>query len=190
MRLVQDLLWRAEAHELLQHMMTAGILGAGGQLAIGKCPCSPFPELHVALGIELSAGPEFPDAAGTCLHARAALQDDGTIAVLRQQQSGEHAGRAESDHDRAVRQTLAALLRQREGRRFGPGDIAQTAAQQRFFMAHLALQRIREHDRILAGVDAFPYDRKADQFILADPQFFTKLFFQLIQIFVDGQLHL
>ena len=89
-----------------------------------------------------------------------------------------------------MRQTLAALLRQREGRRFGHGDIAQTAAQQRCFMAHLALQRIREHDRILAGVDAFPYDRKADQFILADPQFFTKLFFQLIQIFIDGQLHL
>ena len=123
-------------------MVTARIFGTAGQLAIRKRAGPPFSELHIALRIELSAGPERADAASACLHAGTAFKDDGTIALLCQQQGSEHAGRAKADHGRSVLQRLIPLCRQGERFRMHSADITQMPLQQRRFMAHFACQRI------------------------------------------------
>ena len=114
-----------------------------------------------------------PGILGPLAHRLAALQHDRPEAHLGQNQAGEQAARAGTDHHRALGQigwrtgdeVVAHVRCDRD-----PPIIAQ-ALQQPRLVAHLHVQRVDETDiGFLPRVIAAPEDRETDQIRFADAQ--------------------
>ena len=72
-RLIENALGRAVRMQDGQHLAAAGILDAGGQLAVRKRARAALAELHVAVFIQRAAVEKALHAPRTLIHALAAL---------------------------------------------------------------------------------------------------------------------
>ena len=116
-RLIENALGRAVRVQDGQHLAAAGILDAGGQLAVRKCARAALAELHVAVFIQRAAVEKALHALRALIHALAALQADGVQPRPRQIQRRKQAARPHADHHRRVRA--------RCGRRRGQGRVGR-----------------------------------------------------------------
>ena len=94
----EDVLRRAVLHQGLQHGGDAAVVGARGQLAVGKGACATLPELDVGERVQHPGGPEGGYIGGALFHRAAPLQYDGGQPRPGQEQGGEQARRAHAHH--------------------------------------------------------------------------------------------
>jgi len=190
---IQDLFRRTGLDELGHHLAPeeTRVLDAAVQLAVGEGARTALAELHVGLGIEPALAPQGPGVLGAFAHFLAAFQNDGPETHLRQQQPGEDAARAETDHHRALLQTFrrtgdVSVFHVRRGR-----DVRNLFLQQCGFIRHFHVQRVDEHDEILlARIVTAAKDVVAPECIRADTQPFHDGGFQSVGGMVERQADL
>ena len=166
---IEDLLRRTAADQLLQNKAVPEILGAGVQLAVGKGPGAALSELNVAGEVQLSGGPEALHIGRAVLHAAAPLQQNGPCACSCQYQRGKQARRSRTHHHRRYF---------RRGHRLrelidGPGGclgnvLVPAAAEHGSFVRRLDLHGV-DHADALPGVDAAAENVQRQQVLFGDP---------------------
>ena len=102
MRLVlpEDVLRSPRPNKGLHHVGDAGVMGAGGELAVGKGPCAPFAKLHVGFRVQVSPAPKGLHILHPLFQSLSALQQDGTQAGMGQTQGGQQPGGTAAHHHR------------------------------------------------------------------------------------------
>ena len=64
----EDLFRRTEIHEAFKNISAKRVFYSCGELAVRKCACTAFTELHVAIGVKLACEPEFLYRCSTFFH--------------------------------------------------------------------------------------------------------------------------
>ena len=80
----QDLLGRPVGGQQLQHPMGPRVFDAGGKFPIGKCPCAPFPEHHVAVWVQRTAGEKSRHPAASFRYRLPSLNHQGSVTLAGQ----------------------------------------------------------------------------------------------------------
>ena len=96
--IIQDILLRACADELLQYPPAAFIFRAGVQLPVGKGSGAALPELYVRFRVQRTAVPKALHLFPALRRRLAPLKYDRAQSGLRQHQRGKHTRRSEADH--------------------------------------------------------------------------------------------
>ena len=79
--LVEDVRRGARLHQRPEDRGDAGIVGAGGQLAVGEGARAPLADLHIGGGVQHPRGPEALHVRRPLLHRTAPLQHNGDDPV-------------------------------------------------------------------------------------------------------------
>jgi len=120
--LPEDLLRRPRRRQIGQHLPGPGIMGTGIELAVGKGPGAPLPELHVGFRVQHPGLVEALHVPLPLLHRAAPLQQDRHGAGPGQGQGGKEPRRARAAHHRPLFGRTGQFFRQ-PGRRFDIGRI-------------------------------------------------------------------
>ena len=189
--LVEDVRRGPRLHQGAEHGGNAGVVGAGGQLAVGEGARAPLSELHVGGGIQHAGGPELFHVRRPLLHRAAPLQHDGGQAVPGQEQGGEQPRRAHARHHR--RQGGAPPHRREyigPGRQAGAHPLIPAAGQQLFLSLHHGPDGADVVDvALLPGVDGQPHQLQGLELLRADAQQLGRPLFQLGGEALHGQGH-
>ena len=105
--LPEDILRSARRRQRPEDGGNAGIVGTGGQLAVGKSARAPFPELYVGGRVQYPGLPKAFHVPCARFHRTAPLQYDGRQSVPGQEQRGEQPRRPHADHHRRQRGSAA-----------------------------------------------------------------------------------
>ena len=136
------ILWRSRFNEGVHHRGNTGVVGPGGQLAVGEGACTSFAKLHIGAGVQSALLPEPLHIFGSGIHILAPLQHHAGNPVPGQKQGGKQARRPHSSHHRHVGGT-ALHLRERIRDRMDQGDVAGRAGRQhRLLLLHFHIQGI------------------------------------------------
>src|SRR5690606_9772608 len=171
---VEDLVRRTGLDEFLQHLAAAvlRVLDLAVQLAVGEGTGAAFAELHIGLGVEHALAPQAPGVLGALAHFLATFEDDRLEAHLRQQEAGEDAARAETDHDRALLQASRGLANELVGyvRGWADGAIVGEFAEQFGFVAGFQVDGVDEQQLavLLARIVAALEQVEAEQLLVAN----------------------
>ena len=98
--LPKNILRSPRPHEGLHHMADPGIVGPGGELAVGEGPGPSLAKLHVGLWIQVAALPEGRHVLHPLFQGLAPLQQDGPQARPGQAQGRQQSRRAAAHHHR------------------------------------------------------------------------------------------
>ena len=100
LRVICHALRRAEVAEGLKDEGDAAVMGARGELAVGKGARAAGAELDVAVRVQRPGLPESPNGGRPRVHIPAALEHHRAQSGARKQQRGKEPSRAEADHHR------------------------------------------------------------------------------------------
>ena len=89
-------------HQGVHHRRNAGVVGPGGELAVGEGARPSLAKLHVGGGVQGSRGPVVLHIGGAGVHIPATLQHHTGQAIPGQKQSGKQPRRAHAHHHRAL----------------------------------------------------------------------------------------
>jgi hypothetical protein len=148
----------------LQDAPDVGPGAAAGQLAVAEGAGAPLAEEVVALRVQRPPGVEAADVGDAVLDLPAAFQDQGAVALERQEIAGEQPRGARADDDRAMGQGLSARLGPFEAFGDERRDVgSQVAPRQAGLVARqLHLGRVDEPDLVVPpGVEALAQDPPA-----------------------------
>ncbi len=137
------------------------VLDLAVQLAVREGAGAAFAELHIGLGVEYAFAPQAPGILGALAYFLATFKDDRLEAHLCQQQAGEDAAGAETDHDRAFLQACRGLADELVGdvRRWADVAIVGELAEQFGFVAGFQVDGVDEQQfavllaRIVAALE-------------------------------------
>ena len=186
--LVLDVLRRARGGQGLQYRGDAGVMDAGGQLAVGEGARASLAELDVGGGIEGTGAPKALHIPRPLLHRPAPLQYDGGDSVPGQVERGEEPRRAHSHHHR--RQPGVPPHR---GKDVGPGlsqghAAALGAAHQGGLIVRRHVHRTDiVHVVLLPRVDGLPHQGELPDGVRGDPENPRGAFFQLFHPAADRE---
>ena len=172
----------------VQHRSDAGVVGAGGQLAVGEGACAPLAELYVRGGVQFSCGPEALHVRRAPVHILTSFQYHAGQAVPGQKQCGKQSRRPHAHHHRG--QGGAALYRREDivlGLDQGHG-FPRCAADHGLLIGQVQAHGIDIVDvPLVSGIDGLAQQGELTQRPGPQPQRPGGLFPQLVQTAVDGK---
>ena len=121
--LPEDVLRSPGGNEGVHDVGQPGVVGTGGELAIGKGTSSPLTELDIGLGIQRAALPKGFHILHPLLHRSAAFQQDGPQPSPGQGKGGKEPCRAASHHHRRGGKGAGHLREHIGPGRQGQGDL-------------------------------------------------------------------
>ncbi len=179
---IEDLLLRARADELLQHPPAALVFRAGVQLSVGKGSGAALAELYVRFRVERAAVPEGLHLFPALRRGLAAFQNDRAQSRHGKHQCREHPRRAEAGDDRPF---FALRVRHVIAVRLFPRDLRTAAAAQNGALpaAERHVDRVDPAQlRLLPRVQRTPEDLQGGDVRRLHPQALRRMIAQRVLI--------
>ena len=185
---VAHVLWGAVLHQHVQDGGQPGVVGAGGELAVGEGAGSALAELDVGAGVQAAGGPETLHVGGAGIYIPAPLQHDGGNARPGQEEGGEEPGRAHAHHHRH-----GIGFARGGGKHIGLGDVEGHVpvidpSDQGGLVSGVHVHGVDVVDVLLfPGVDGLAHRRQGPDGVGADTQALGGLLPQVGKVPFDGQ---
>ncbi len=175
-------------HQGVQHGGDAGVVGAGGQLAVGEGPRPSLAELDVGALVQRPGGPEVPHVQGAPVNVLPPLQNGAGQAAAGQEQRGEQPRRPHPHYHRGER-GFPFHLREHVGGSLRQGDVPpRRASHHSPLVGHGGFHCVDIVDAVFfSGVDGLPDDLQLPQRPRPHPQRLSRPPAQQVHIPADGQ---